>query len=434
MRLAPLLAFLALASPVFAQETAEPPVTQEDDPFHFGGELKTGFRWSQAQQSTVFGSRSQPIGFMKTPDVGSAFEFQHLAITGEGHITSGVFAKFEVRFLDQYNRNPSSADQVVFVRQAFVRFGDKSQRLSGERGSRFYAQIGMAPRFSKQMVRRLESYGLWGTAVGRFEQPQVELGATFGPRIYARAMAGAGNTLFLRDTNPLAGDNQTQTPDPSAVHATDFPILYDAKYQGVNSTRHSEVGAGLGVRAGGGDKAGFDLLGWYFTRRLAPTASIYESEYPGELAVLKGAGFPIPTSGNRRREWGVNLEGRAAGLRFFGQWIDQDLAGAGRHGVEAEAAWNIALPGLFLVGESPFGNWIQPAFRFSWIHNDFTAPLPYPRLSVVWPWKKYDFALRMGLVRNVDVTAEYTFHQVFRFAGAPNLPMKEFLVTLRAGF
>jgi hypothetical protein len=86
------------------------------------------------------------------------------------------------------------------------------------------------------------------------------------------------------------------------------------------------------------------------------------------------------------------------------------------------------------VGESPFGNWIQPSFRYSWIENRFTAPRTYPRLAVLWPWKKYDFGLRMGLVRNVDLTAEYTFHQVFRTVDLPNLPMKEFVLTLRTGF
>ena len=92
------------------------------------------------------------------------------------------------------------------------------------------------------------------------------------------------------------------------------------------------------------------------------------------------------------------------------------------------------VPGLFLVGESPFGNWIQPVFRYSYLDNEFIAPRAFPRLAVQWPWKKYDFGLRMGLVRNVDLTAEYTFHEVFRTATLPNLPMKEFLLTLRTGF
>ena len=438
MRTSPALALLALllAGPVAAQEEIAPSSpAEEPEPFRFGGEIKAGFRWSQAQASAILSPSAQVIGFMRSPDAGSSVEIQHLAVSGQGFVTSGVFAKFELRFLDLYNRNPTSTDATVFVRQAFVRFGGKPEPLSGETGSRFYALFGMAPRFTKQTTRRLETYGLWGTAVGRFEQTQLEIGGSFGSHVYARAMVGSGNPLFLRDTNVLAGDNLSEGPsDPKATYQLGFPILYDAKVTEINVNGRVEKGLGLGGRWGGGDQAGIDVLAWYFSRRLADTARLRGTDYPGELGVLRGAGFPIPTTGNMRREWGGNLQAKAGGLRLFAQWVDQDLAGAGRYGLEAEAAWIFELPGLFLVGESPFGNWIQPTFRYSWIDNRFQAPLAYPRLAVQWPWKKYDFGLRVGLVRNVDLTAEYTFHQVVRNATLPNLPMKEFVLTLRTGF
>lgn len=437
MRLAPAALALLLSAPAAAQDESvePPPVTEEPEGFRFGGEIKAGFRWSQAQSSSIFGAGNRVVGFMRTPHAGSSIEIQHLAVSGEGFVTSGVFAKFEVRFLDTYNRNPTSKDDTVFVRQAFVRFGEKAETLSGDKGSKVYALFGMAPRFSKQTTRRLETYGLWGTAVGRFEQPQLEVGASLGKNVYARAMIGSGNPLFLRDTNVLAGDNLSEAPaDARATYELGFPILYDAKVTEINVGANPEKGFGLGARFGGGDRPAVDVLGWYFGRRLAETARVRGSNYPGELAVLKGGDSPIPTSGNRRHEWGINIQGRVRGLRLFAQWIDQDLAGASRYGIEAEAAWIFQLPGLFLVGESPFGNWIQPSFRYSWIENRFTAPRTYPRLAVLWPWKKYDFGLRMGLVRNVDLTAEYTFHQVFRTVDLPNLPMKEFVLTLRTGF
>jgi hypothetical protein len=185
---------------------------------------------------------------------------------------------------------------------------------------------------------------------------------------------------------------------------------------------------------GGGERAGADLLGWYFTRRLADSVDIRGTTYSGDLKLLRGAGVPLATSGDRKREWGVNLQAQAKGLRLFGQYVDQEFAGLRRRGVEAELAWNIGLNGLFLVGESPFGNWVQPAFRYSWIDNLFIVPRQFPGLSVGWDWKKYDFGLRFGLVRNVDLTAEYTLHWVDRGPGRPSLPMDELLVTLRAGF
>ncbi len=439
MRISLALLALLFSGRVVAQEKDKvetpPPVAVQPEEFHFGGEIKAGYRWSEALESPIFTPAFQVRGLMRTPDSGSSFEIQHLAVSGEGEVTSGVFAKFEVRFLDLYNRNPISTDDKVFVRQAFVRFGEKPEVLSDEPGSKFYALFGMAPRFSKQTTRHLETYGLWGTAVGRFEQPQLEIGASLGPHFYARAMVGSGNPLFLRDTNVLAGDNLSDAPsNPKATYELGFPILSDANVGELNVKGHAETGFGLGGRWGGSESSRLDVLAWYFGRRLADSARFRGTDYLGELSVLRGAGFPIPTTGDKRHEWGVNVQGKTRGLRLFGQWVDQDLAGAGRYGVEAEVAYIFRLSGLFLVGESPFGNWIQPTFRFSWTHNQFTIPVAYPRLSVGWPWKKYDFGLRVGLVRNVDLTAEYAFHQVFRTAALPNLPMKEFVMTLRTAF
>ena len=436
MRPASIALLLFLSGTAGAQEVVEPPPVAEEPPgFIWSGEIKAGFRWSQEQQSSVFGLNNQLAGFMRTPDRGTSFEIQHLAISGEGFVASGVFAKFEIRFLDLYNRNPTSTDDMVFVRQAFVRFGEKPELLSARAGSKAYALFGMAPRFSKQVTRRLETYGLWGTAVGRFEQPQLEIGASLGSHVYARAMIGSGNPLFLRDTNVLAGDNLSEAPvNSKATYGTGFPILYDAKVTQINVGANPEKGVGLGARLGGGDKAGVDVLAWYFGRRLADTARLRGTDYLGDLSVLRGAGAPIPTSGDKRHEWGINVAAKASGLRLFAQWVDQYLAGASRYGIEAEAAWIFQLPGLFLLGESPFGNWIQPSFRYSWIENRFSAPRAYPRLAVQWPWKKYDLGVRVGLVRNVDLTAEYTIHEVFRTVDLPNLPMKEFVITLRTGW
>ncbi|MEO8359816.1 MAG: hypothetical protein ABI672_07280 [Vicinamibacteria bacterium] len=436
MRLPPTLFALLLCTRVFAQdEVAQSSVKEPADPFHFGGEIKVGFRWSQAQTSNIFNGKNTPIGLMKTPDAGRSIEIQHLGLQGEGAITPGVFAKFEVRFLDTYNRNPTSTDATVFLRQAFVRFGEKAEPLDGSRDSRLYVLAGMAPRFTKQMSRHFESYGLLGTAIGRFEQPQLQVGGSFGSHWYVRAMIGSGNPLFLRDTNALAGDNLSEgVADARATYGTGFPILYDAKVTDVNVGGHLETGAGLGARILGDEKNALDVLGWYFQRRLSQTARVRGSDYPGELAIFQGAGFPIPNSGDRRHEWGVNIQAKADDFNVFGQWMSQDIAGVSRHGIEAEGTWTLQLPGLFLVGESIFGNWVQASFRVSWIHNDFLAPLAYPRLAIQWPWKKYDFGLRFGMVRNVDLTAEYTFHQVFRTATLPNLPMREFVLTLRTGF
>ena len=118
--------------------------------------------------------------FARTVAEGKSFELSTATLIAEGELGGGVAAKVEVHFSDLYNRNPTSSDDRVFVRQAWVRLGDKYEPLQVQPGTTFYVLVGLAPRFSKQLTRRLESYGLWGTAVGRFEQPQLEAGGSFG--------------------------------------------------------------------------------------------------------------------------------------------------------------------------------------------------------------------------------------------------------------
>ena len=137
--------------------------------------------------------------------------------------------------------------------------------------------------------------------------------------------------------------------------------------------------------------------------------------------------------GDKKREAGLNLEGRLGGGRLFAQYVDQDIAKLPRRGYEAEVAWRFTLPGLFLVGESPVGNWIQPAVRVSHIDNRFVTPDVFPAPSFGWDWTKWDIGVRMGLVRDVDLTAEYARNNATRADGSKVHP-DEFLVTLRAGF
>src|SRR5262245_50112330 len=139
MKLAPALLALGLAASAHAQDA---PTAAGDQPgFRLGGELKAGGRWSKAEQSAVFfpfPPSVVPAGqrvFMRTPDAGTAAELQHFGFTGQGQISSGVFARFEIRVLDLYNRNPTSSDDRIFVRQAYVRFGDKPESAGDAAGS-----------------------------------------------------------------------------------------------------------------------------------------------------------------------------------------------------------------------------------------------------------------------------------------------------------
>jgi hypothetical protein len=398
------LALSARAQDLPAPEPAPAPVPTPG--FRLGVEVKVGFRDSKDLSTPIFTpygpSRPGPL-FQRTADPGTSLELDTINVRVEGNLAKDLVAAAEVHFLDLYSRNPTSSGDRVALREAWVRAGATDG---------LYVLAGLAPRFSKPTTRRLESYGMWGTAVGRYEEPQVEAGISLGSHAFAKAMVGVGNPLFLRDTNALAGDNGT--PDripgsPERVYETGLPILYDARATDVSTSR-LEWGAGAGLRFGRPGSASVELLGWYFARDLAPTAHLHGSALPAELELLAGEGHPLPFHGNHRREWGVNLTARVAGLRVFAQWVDQDLAGLGRRGYEAEVAWVQPLDGLLLVGETPVLTWEQPALRVSYADLLFSGPREDPSLSVLWDWLKIDVGVRVGIVRGVDLTVEYSRH------------------------
>jgi hypothetical protein len=421
-----------------------PSPAAEPQPFRLWGEVKTNLRHSPAVQTRVFTPTAPgpftftPTGFQRTPDAGTALELQNVSLIGEGDLGIGVAAKVELHVLDLYNRNPTSSDHRLFVRQAWIRFGQKADALTGAGESRLYVLAGVAPRFSKPTARALESYGMWLTAVGRFEMPQLQIGGALGRHAYWRAQVGKGNPLYYRDTNVLAGDNGTRpegTLTPSPTYETGFPIFYDAKIDELDTHGQVEWGAGLGARcavAEGSRGLAIDGLAWYFHRRLADSVTLPGTTDKGDLELLRGHGFPLPFEGRDKSEAGLNIAARYGRARLDAQLVRQDIATLVRRGFDAEIGIHFALPGLFLVGETPVGNWIRPVVRVSIIDNLFDAPITYPALSVDWDWRKYDFGLRFGVVRDVDLTAEYSRHDMI-VPTVGTLHPDEFLMTLRVG-
>jgi hypothetical protein len=414
----------------------------EPETFHFWMEAKAHARHSTDLETRLF--FPFPPDFIpagrtdikqRTVDPGGALELSNVAFLGEGEVSPGVAAKVSVHVLDKYNRNPTSSDERVFVREAWIRFGRRPAALEGERGSPLYVLAGLAPRFSKLETRGLETYGMWATAVGRFENPQLQLGGALGRHVYWRGQAGMGNPLFFRDTNVLAGDNGTPQHVPGSVDPffeSGFPIFYDAKVSDLTTNGRFEWGAGLGVRKGGEDDAPgfrFDGLLWYFHRTLADQARLPGTFYEGDLDLLRGVGFPLPFEGDDKHDLGINVAARAGRFRVDGQLVRQGIAGLVRRGFDLEAAAVFDLPGLFLVGETPIGNWLRPVLRVSIIDNLFDSPREYPALSVKWDWRKYDVGVRMGLLRGVDLTLEYSRHDMI--VRDETLHPDEVLVTLR---
>ena len=431
------LALFAIASlPARAQEGGG--LSTGDGRFRLKGEVKLHFRDSQDIHVKTGQIQGVDI-FEETVDPGGSFEVSTVNLIGEGDLTEGLKAKVEIHFIDLYNRNPTSTADEVRVREAWLRFGKRIDGLKAFDGTSFYVQAGKAPRFAKQLTRRLESYGLWGTVVNRFEEIGVEAGGSLGKVLYWRAAGANGNPVFMRDSNALAGDNGT--PDRVDLERLDespynsgFPILYDAQANDTHLGGRFQVGGGLGFRVVSGDgRRGLDVLGWVFHRQLADHVAIEGTIYGGDLDVIDG--IPprsLPFDGRDKTEAGVNVEARWERFSVFGQYVYQDLAGLVRRGYEVEAAYRFPLNGLFAVGDQPWINWIQPAVRVSRIDNDFTAAAGFPAPSFVWDWSKFDFGIRAGIVRNVDLTVEYARHDMRTKATV--LHPDELLVTLRAGF
>jgi hypothetical protein len=429
LRQAVLTAVVALAASAAAPQDAAPPSPvpapsaaspspPAPEPFHFWGEMKTNLRNSRLIETNTFTPtgpgpfRFIPTGHQRTVDPGTALELQNASLIGEGDLGLGVSARLELHFLDLYNRNPTSTDDRFFVRQAWVRFGGKAEALQAARESRLYVLAGVAPRFSKPA------------------------GGALGAHAYWRVQAGKGNPLFFRDTNVLAGDNGVPLPASGPVpYDTGFPIFYDAKMGELDTHGRLEWGAGLGFRrtrpqpASGLD---VDLLGWYFHRKLDDAVPLRGTSLLGDLDLLRGRGFPLPFEGDDKSEEGLNVSARRGRWRLDAQLVRQDIASLVRRGFDAELGCLFTLPGLFLVGETPFGNWIRPVIRVSIIDNRFDGPVTYPFLSVDWDWRKYDFGFRFGLVRDVDFTVEYSRHDMI-VPRVGTLHPDEFLMTLRVG-
>jgi hypothetical protein len=430
-------------------DTPEPSPTPAPKRFRLGGELKAHFRHSafeEVKDEFPFPDFFLPPGqtevFLRTPSRGSSLEVSTVNLIGEGDFTPDISARVEVHFIDLYNRNPTTSDDRIALREAWLRFGRKYEAMQVAPKTSFYGLVGKAPRFTKPRLRRLESYGLWSTAVGRFEELQVELGGSVGGNLYWRAAVANGNPLFFRDPNALAGDNGTPErvpqPTPRPISGTrpiiesGFPILYDSKANDFNLNGEFQVGGGLGYRARSGDDArAVDALAWYFQRDLADSVAMRGTFYLGDLALLNGVLFPLPYDGRSKSEYGLNVEARHGGWRLFGQYVSQDIAGLERSGFEVELAWQKALNGLFASGDQSVINWVQPVVRFSNIGNDFEAPREYPAPSVGFDWRKWDIGVRVGIIRGVDFTAEYARVDMM---GDETLHPDEFLLTFRAAF
>jgi hypothetical protein len=431
------LAFAFAAALAFAQEEEKPSEDSEGVRFRVSGEVKANFRWSQLDSfaRSSFPPDFVPVGRqqveLRTVSPGPSIEISKATVFFDVDFPHSLSGRVKIDFIDLYDRNPTSSDHNVDVDEAYVRFGKKYESLEPMPGSHVYALFGKAPKFERQLFRRLESYGLVQTAFNRFGDLQLQLGGSAGKHVYFRAQVSNGNPTFFRDPNVLAGDNGVvPPPNPDITFDSGFPIFYHAEVEDVAFDDNFEGGFGAGVRYASEDQQrGVDILGFYYRTTLSEAAKLYGTFYEGDLDLLNGAGVSLPISGNERREWGFNVDGQYGNLGVFLQYVDEEAASLPRTGIEIEAGYNLVLgdrgdPGaLFTV--------IQPAVRYSRLDNGFLAPPGFVAPSVAWDWTKIDVGARVTILQNIDVTVEYAFHDI---EASQQIDHDEFLTTLRFRF
>ena len=448
-----LLLGAGLCSPMAsaAQEPAEeaPPVEEEGlgPRLSFGLEAKANFRNSEENRFPV-NFRFDPVqlpagqrqGFEETVNPGSHFELSNVALLVDAVWGDGLAAHGKIDFIDLYDRNPTSSDKKVDVDEAWIRFGVEPEPAALPARGGVYLKVGKLPKFERQDDRHLESYGLVSTAFNRMEDTGAELGLNLGRHVYVKLSATQGNPVFLRDPNALAGDNGTPAllranPDPEL--GTGVVILYDAEVEDLDVDGDLESGAGVGYRwADESGRSGLDVLAWGYRRKLAKTVELEGTFYGGDLDLLNGPvdTDPIlPISGDDKEEFGANVWLYLGGLSFFGQYVDQELGGLPRTGIEGELAWRFELPLVWAVGDRQLFTFLAPAVRYSKLDNDFrnrpnTFGTPSP--SFAWDWEKIDAGLRLGLFSGVDLTVEYEDNRFILGNGAKR-ENNEFLTTLR---
>ncbi len=432
------------ATPAPAQEEAAAEEPEDGGvELSWGIEGKAHYRDSELTRAPVTLPPQVPTppggAFLETVDEGEHFEVSVLTLFLDAVWGESLAAHAKLDAIDLYDRNPTSEDHKFDVDEVWIRFGRESQPAVVPERPGVYVKVGKMPKWERQNDRHLESYGLVSTAFNRFEDAGIELGADLGRHVYLRLSATQGNPLFIRDPNALAGDNGTSfflTPAPGQTRPplqSGFPIFYDAEVEDVDSDGDLELGGGLGFRTSWGTGAdGLDVLVWTYRRELAEEVDLNGTFYGGDLDLLRGPLdlFALPITGNDKEEIGGNLWLYLGGLSVFAQYVDQDLAGLERTGIEGEVAYRFELPVIWgLAGRQLFPT-IAPAFRYSKLDPDYRTPPGFPAPSVAWDWEKLDYGLRVEIVEGVDVTLEYAANTFTLFSGR-ELTNDELLATLR---
>ena len=397
-------------------------------------ELRANYRWSDDERHRTSFAPNDRNFDLRTPDPGHHVDLNVADLQLDAKYGELLGFRAKVHFQAMHRRNPTSTDRQVDADELFVRVGPYPEFLERPDGTTVFLQAGKFPKIERQPVRLMESYGLAATSFNRFEDTQVLVGGTIGRSLYWRVSAANGNPLFFRDPNALAGDNGTddELARRPKEYGGGFPILYNAETEDLFfNTDHVQMGEAIGYRWQREDQtAGFDVIVFHYSRDMADREELTGTNYGGDLDLLvldanDIPGLPNPRGltldGRRKREIGARVYAEWHAATIIAQYTSQTIAGNDRRGWELEAGYRFPLTLGWVES-------VQPAVRVSAIENDF-GPLPgFPAPSIFWDWQKYDAGVRVGLKRGIDVTVEYTQHEV---ESVFPLELAEALVTVR---
>jgi hypothetical protein len=431
-------------APASAASPAESGVSSGILPkIRFGFEGRLNFRSSDEYRFPVkfgFDPTAFPPGqnqiFEETVNSGSHFEVSKLILFVDADWSENLTAHGRLDFIDLYDRNPTSSGKKTDVKELYVRFGREDEPGVLPKGSGAYFKVGKFSHFERQNDRHLESYGLVSTTFNRFNDMGAELGVDAGRHLYFKVSATAGNPVFLRDPNALAGDNgqpELLQKNPNPELKSGVVILYDTEVEDYNPKRNPQLSGAIGLRFGDeGGRNALDVLLFGHRRTLSDQVSKEGTFYKGDLQILRGPFnlASLPIHGNVKQEVGGNVWLYLGNFSLFTQYVNQKLAGLPREGYEAEAAWTFDLPLVWAVDGRQLFPTIAPSVRWSKLDNHFKNPPKTPAPSFGWDWTKIDAGVRLGIVPGIDLTFEYAFNNFVLGSGAIQHE-NEFLSTLR---
>ena len=292
----------------------------------------------------------------------------------------------------------------------------------------------------RQDDRHLESYGLVSTAFNRFEDQGIEVGVDVTSNFYLKGSYTAGNPLFIRDPNALAGDNGTIAAlSGNPKRNNGIVTLYDAEVEDFDfDADYAEIATALGFRTGSADGSRVvNVMAFASQRDLQESVDLEGTVYGADLDVLDSPGpdtrqdgeISIRGTGNKKQEYGANLWLYYDDTSVFAQAVAQEIGSLERTGWEVEVAHFFELPAIFSIGDTQIFQDVSPAIRYSSLDQRFGGPTTFPAVSVLWDWEKVDVGARLGVVEGLDLTVEYAFNTFVR--AKQDETMDELLATCR---